>query len=449
MCRTMTKRDQMRAIVSTCLLVCAAVGLAEDFYTNGSGGDILQWDGQTGDLKRKFVVGSHSGMTGPQQGFFGGARKDMYFCCGSSRKLYIFDGVSGHSLKVISSNEFSQPFGFAMGPDGFLYVTNHFGNRVMKFDAGTGSFLGDFVTGGYGGLNDSRGLAFDPQGNLLVGCTWSDSVKIYNSVGTFLGNKYKASGMGEPGFISVEPNGKLYVPDYTAAKTFMFDVASGVFEGVAVDSGSTPADRPSAQDIGANGNLFVVDRQIHQVLEFHPTNGQFISFFASGDGMSVADFGMFGPTANTTTATSTSVKIGAVVGGSPTSMGAADDEYYRIRAATVANNQIPPVRLEIENTLSAVPSEFRYVLESAVNATPVQLKVELFNVHTQTWDVKHQANALTSDYRIQVGRGDSVEDYFDTVTMKVRMRLNWRAPGITTAFPWIVRLDELKFHWRP
>ena len=61
-------------------------------------------------------------------------------------------------------------FGEDINDDGTrdLWVSNRDGDEVLVFDGTSGAYLATPVTTGLGGLDDPKGLAFDPNGNLLV-----------------------------------------------------------------------------------------------------------------------------------------------------------------------------------------------------------------------------------------------------------------------------------------
>jgi hypothetical protein len=61
------------------------------------------------------------------------------------------------------------PSTLAWAPSGDLLVADRFSHRVLKLDARTGAFLGDFFSAGSGGLNQPTHMAFgylcDPDCN--------------------------------------------------------------------------------------------------------------------------------------------------------------------------------------------------------------------------------------------------------------------------------------------
>ena len=112
----------------------------------------------------------------------------------SSRRLETLSssaGTDGLFLSIFipaGTGGLCEPQGLTYGPDGNLYVASGGDNAdgdacgttgtdaILKFDGGSGAFIGPFVTTGTGGLTDPVGLVFGPDGNLYVASEDSDSV---------------------------------------------------------------------------------------------------------------------------------------------------------------------------------------------------------------------------------------------------------------------------------
>ncbi len=83
---------------------------------------------------------------------------------------------------------------------------------MRRYDGQTGAFLSNFASGG--GLNVPTGLAFGPDGNLLVGSFGTNDVKRYNgTTGAFL-DTFASSGLNGPIDLTFGPDGNLYVANF-------------------------------------------------------------------------------------------------------------------------------------------------------------------------------------------------------------------------------------------
>ncbi|MFQ5423175.1 MAG: M12 family metallo-peptidase [Phycisphaerae bacterium] len=162
-----------------------------------------------------------------------------------------------------------------IAPDGRVLVTSGADHRVMQFDQ-AGIYLGDFVPSGAGGLSFPTGLAFSPQGTLLVCSRNTNNVLAYDGTsGTPLG-AFVAAGAGgltAPFGLTFGPNGNLFVTSGTS-EVLEFDGQTGsfvrVFVGAATNGGLV---EPKGLTFKRDGNLLVASFGTNEVLEFHAGSG--------------------------------------------------------------------------------------------------------------------------------------------------------------------------------
>ena len=96
--------------------------------------------------------------------------------------------------------------------DAMIYVSGYQSNNILRYDAVTGAFIGEFVHSGNGGLNGPEQMAFGPDGNLYVASSYTASVKRYDgTTGAYLGDFASGHGMYLPRGIAFGPDGNLYV----------------------------------------------------------------------------------------------------------------------------------------------------------------------------------------------------------------------------------------------
>ncbi len=80
------------------------------------------------------------------------------------------------------------PTGMVLGPNGDLFVASAATDRVLRYEAATGTFLGTFVSPGSGGLDNPDGVVFGPDGNLYVASVITHAVLRYEgTTGDFTG----------------------------------------------------------------------------------------------------------------------------------------------------------------------------------------------------------------------------------------------------------------------
>ncbi|MCH8851052.1 MAG: PQQ-binding-like beta-propeller repeat protein [Planctomycetes bacterium] len=130
---------------------------------SGFGQNILRFDGSNGDYVGDFVPPQEGGLVQPY-GLIYGPDGNLYVSSKNSQgEVYRFDGSTGAFMDVFiakGSGDLSDPIGLAFGPDGHLYVSSTTGNVVMRYDGGTGEFLGGFAYGPL--LSTPRYLIFQP-----------------------------------------------------------------------------------------------------------------------------------------------------------------------------------------------------------------------------------------------------------------------------------------------
>jgi hypothetical protein len=75
-----------------------------------------------------------------------------------------YDGTTGAFLDVFASGGgIDESEGLGFGPDGNLYVVSEATDEVFRYDGVTGAFIDIFVEEGSGGLGEPTFMLFAPQ----------------------------------------------------------------------------------------------------------------------------------------------------------------------------------------------------------------------------------------------------------------------------------------------
>ena len=141
-----------------------------------------------------------------------------------------------------------------------LFVSAARANSVMRFDE-DGTFLGNFVQPGDGGLGDPQGIAFGPNGNLFVASNGSNNVlEFHGTTGAFIRVFASRPNWTWPAEINFR-DGLLYVSDFRSSGTVStFDALTGDFVGELITGWQHPTARlgtPRAIFTSANSGVTV------------------------------------------------------------------------------------------------------------------------------------------------------------------------------------------------
>jgi sugar lactone lactonase YvrE len=203
-------------------------GPTKDFFVaDGVAMAVLQFDGLTGRYERSLGGGTVGNPTGLAFGPDG----KLYVASATQAAVYKFN-TSTALLEgtFVSSNAggLSSPRGMAFSTAGHLYIADFQSNLVKHYDS-AGAFVGDIGVGVLGGCND---VVFSGDGGLLVNSTGTFSVEKFNPTsGTYVG-QFVAPGSGGLGMgnsFEMSPDGKLFIIDQTNSKVLRYDGTTGAY----------------------------------------------------------------------------------------------------------------------------------------------------------------------------------------------------------------------------
>jgi len=171
------------------------------------------------------------------------------------------DGSYVGDLVPAGSGGLSFPAGMVITPGGSLLVASRASDSVLEYDAVSGAFLGPFVTAGSGGLIAPWGLVFGPNGNLFV-TNQGNTVIEYDGqtgapIGPFVGNNN--GGLQDPHGLLFKPDGNLLVASTLTDQIMEYDGSTGAFIGQFNHGGTATVltmDHPWTLRIGPDGDVY-------------------------------------------------------------------------------------------------------------------------------------------------------------------------------------------------
>ncbi len=193
-----------------------------------------------------------------------------------ANKISRFGASTGNFIGDYDAGGVVGPLCAKIGPDGLMYVTSEGTNQVKRFQWQTGQFVDNFAVGGAEGMNTPTGLAWDQDGHLLVGSFNRDAVYRFDGqTGAFLNvavSTQQAGLNGPDNGMTLGPDGSLYVPSYFGNQIIRYDLANGT-SNVFVSSISRPRVLVFEGD-----HLFVTSETADAVLRYD-LQGNFVDRF--------------------------------------------------------------------------------------------------------------------------------------------------------------------------
>jgi hypothetical protein len=167
--------------------------------------------------------------------------------------------------------------GFAIGPDGHLYLVSNLSNQVLKYDGLTGQFLGDFIAPGSGGISQANALLFAADGHLYVASNGNNAVLRYRgpletSPGAFI-DTFVTPGSGGLVWTAGDglkfgPDGNLYVSSRDTNSVLRFSGATGAFQETVVMPGEGGLSRTGGLTFDLAGRLYLASQNTHEILRY-------------------------------------------------------------------------------------------------------------------------------------------------------------------------------------
>lgn len=226
------------------------------------------------------------------------ARGELLVSSFNNHLVLRYDHGSGAFLGTLVSDPATQaPHETVFGFDRQLYVASANNDRILRFSPTNGALLATLPTSGVP-LDYPAGMTLGPNGLLYVSSQLNDSVLRYDATnGTFVDTFVAAAsgGLDGPSGLVFGPDGNLYVAGRFADRVFRYDGNSGAFLSVFV---TNRLSQPFGLRFGPDGHLYVANGNSNHVARFDGTSGAFLDIFTSGGALSLPIGLAFGPDTN-------------------------------------------------------------------------------------------------------------------------------------------------------
>ncbi len=143
---------------------------------------------------------------------FGGAIVRKFDSNGMDMGIFIDTNLSGPTNLEIRN--------------GTMYVLDWNAGKCVRFNAADGSFIDDFITG----LTNPEGLAFLPNGNLLIGDNGTNSVRQFDSNGNDLGDYTTGGDLATPNAVVLRDAIFLSVNEEELTSVFVMPTVGNLFQ---------------------------------------------------------------------------------------------------------------------------------------------------------------------------------------------------------------------------
>ena len=190
---------------------------------------------------------------------------------------------------TISGGGMASPASVSVAASGNVWVSSYF-NTISEFQPNGATAFPSGISGS--GINQSYGMALDPQGNVWIANEQTNpnsgngDVTELNSSGTALATALTTGGIDFPIGVAADTNGEVWVVDYGDSKVSLFSSSAAPLS-PSTGWGGTSLAFPVALAVDADHNAWVANQAgLLPVTEISPDGSQVTSYNCDCNGAS-------------------------------------------------------------------------------------------------------------------------------------------------------------------
>ena len=191
----------------------------------------------------------------------------VYATARVSKRVYLINPDSGNVTGFRQLGAEVTPASITVDSSGFVYLANNGGNSVIKYDSGLNKLAEINIPDFGAGANQPSGLAFDPQGNLIISTFAGAGVIKYNpSTDSF--SSFSSANPVANGQVAIDNAGNAYVGGAAFANNVTkFNSTGAIVGSIAIDESVLPKPpqgfaspdftSPAGVTVDSSGNIIV------------------------------------------------------------------------------------------------------------------------------------------------------------------------------------------------
>jgi len=141
---------------------------------------------------------------------------------------------------------------------------------------------------------------------------------------------------------------------------------------------------------------------------------------------------------------------GTAINSSLDDIARSDNLYLTMRPGIVFSNNLPPIEVQVDATAPIQTiAGLKYLVESNGSSTTVAQTMSLFNFSTGQYEQVDVRNLTTGDASVEITATGNANRFIQAGSRALRAKLSYKLTGPVFTFPWMVKVDFVKWTLTP